>query len=83
MSLFTKRRKFAREEKQERQERLRKGYKQIEKSMNKMLAVSKAMFAGHPEFETLNEEERASLFRKYLDKYELENKSVLCSEEDG
>ena len=68
MSLFTKRRKIRNKEKQERIERLEEGCKQIEKSMNKILSITKRIEKERPDFEQLEEEERIKVLAEYYDK---------------
>lgn len=65
MSLFTKRRKIRNENKRKRIERLEEGCKQIEKSMNKVLSITKRIEKERPDFEQLEEEERIKVLAGY------------------
>ena len=69
MSLFTKRRKISRKNKEERINRLNEGCIKIEKSMKKMIQVMEAILKDHPEYEELSEEERMKIYTKYYQKY--------------
>ena len=70
MSVFTKRRKIRRKEKQEAIQRLEEGNRKIEKTMNRMVATAKLIKKEHPDFEELDEEERLKIFAEYYDRVE-------------
>ena len=65
MSVFTKRRKIRRKEKQETIQRLEEGNRKIEKTMNRMVDTAKLIEKEHPDFEELDEEERLKIFAEY------------------
>ena len=65
MSVFTKRRKIRRKEKQEIIQRLEEGNRKIEKTMNRMVDTAKLIEKEHPDFEELDEEERLKIFAEY------------------
>ena len=65
MSVFTKRRKIRRKEKQEIIQRLEEGNRKIEKTMNMMVDTAKLIEKEHPDFEELDEEERLKIFAEY------------------
>jgi hypothetical protein len=70
MSVFTKRRKIRRKEKEETIQRLEEGNRKIGKTMNRMVATAKLIEKEHPEFEELDEVEKAKLFAEYYDRAE-------------
>ena len=70
MSVFTKRRKIRRKEKEETIQRLEEGNRKFEKTMNRMVATAKLIEKERPEFEELDEEEKAKVFAEYYDRAE-------------
>lgn len=62
MSMFTKRRKVARQEKAENQRIWDENAKRFDKSMENMIKSAEIIEKEHPEFESLSEYERAKLF---------------------
>ena len=64
MSVFTKRRKIVRKKKGEQLKQWKENCKRQDKSMQLMIDTAKHIDENHPEFESLNEEERALLFAK-------------------
>lgn len=68
MSVFTKRRKIRRKEKQETIQRLEEGNRKIEKTMNRMVDTAKLIKKEHPDFEELDEEERLKIFAEYYER---------------
>jgi hypothetical protein len=70
MSVFTKRRKIRRKEKEEIIQRLEEGNRKIEKTMNRMVDTAKLIEKEHPDFEELDEVEKVKLFAEYYDRTE-------------
>lgn len=70
MSVFTKRRKIRRKEKEEIIQRLEEGNRKIEKTMNRMVATAKLIEKERPDFEQLDEEERLKIFAEYYGRTE-------------
>lgn len=68
MSVFTKRRKIRRKEKEEIIQCLEEGNRKIEKTMNRMVATAKLIEKEHPDFEELDEEEKAKVFAEYYER---------------
>ncbi len=64
MSVFTKRRKIVRKRKAEQLKQWKENCKRQDKSMQLMIDTAKYIDENHPEFESLNEEERLLLFTK-------------------
>lgn len=62
MSLFTKRRKMFLQKQEENRKHLVENGKKFEKSMNDILEVCDILRNEHPEFESLEGEERVKLF---------------------
>ena len=75
MSLFTKKRKLARKEREERQKRLSEGFDKIERSLNKMVTIMEDILKDHPEYEELSEEDKTKIYIEYYKKYEKDTKS--------
>lgn len=64
MSLFTKRRKMFLQKQEENRKHLVENGKKFEKSMNDIFEVCDILQNEHPEFESLEGEERVKLFSK-------------------
>lgn len=62
MGLFTKRRKIVRQKQEEDRKRLAENNKKFGKSMDDILKVCDILRNEHPEFESLEGEERVKLF---------------------
>ena len=71
MSRFTKRRKIARAEKENRDRQRKEGFDRLEKSMEAILDSCKDIETNHPEFEELTVDERVAIFNKYVNKNRL------------
>lgn len=71
MSRFTKRRKIARVEKENRDRQRKEGFDRFEKSMEAILDSCKDIETNHPEFEELTGDERVAIFNKYVNKNRL------------
>ncbi len=64
MSRFTKRRKVARQEKQEKQRRWEENSKKFEKACNDILKTCDYINENHQEFDSLDVDKRVELFGK-------------------
>lgn len=64
MSRFTKRRKVARQEKEEKQRRLEENSKKFEKTCNDILKTCDYINENHPEFDSLDVDKRVELFNE-------------------
>ena len=62
MSIFTKRRKEIRKQQEEQRKQLEENSKRQDKSMQLIIDTAKYIDEHHPEFESLNEDERIKLF---------------------
>lgn len=62
MSRFTKRRKIARQEKEEKQRRWDENVKKQNKSIENIIKAAEIIEKEHPEFESLNGDDRVKLF---------------------
>ena len=62
MSRFTKRRKAARQENEEKQRRLEENSKKFEKACNDILKTCDYINENHPEFDSLDGDKRVELF---------------------
>lgn len=67
MSLFTKRRKIVRQKQEEEHKRWSENNKKTKKSMNDILNVCSIIDEQHPEFDSLDGEERVKLFSKLFE----------------
>ena len=74
MSIFTKRRKVARQEKAENQRIGDENAKRFDKSMENMIKSVEIIEKEHPEFESLSEYERAKLFVETFKKVQNDTK---------
>ena len=68
MSRFTKRRKAARQEKEEKQRRLEENLKKSEKTCNDILKTCDYINKNHPEFDSLDGDKRVELFGEIFNK---------------
>lgn len=67
MSLFTKRRKIVREKQEQQRKRWDEMMEKSNKSMEDILKTTKIIEQEHPEFESLDGEERVKLFGRIFD----------------
>lgn len=74
MSMFTKRRKVARQEKAENQRIWDENSKRFDKSMENMIKSAEIIEKEHPEFESLSEYERVKLFAETFNKVQNDTK---------
>ena len=74
MSMFTKRRKVARQEKAENQRIGDENAKMFDKSMENMIKSAEIIEKEHPEFESLSEYERVKLFVETFKKVQNDTK---------
>ena len=74
MSMFTKRRKVARQEKAENQRIGDENAKKFDKSIENMIKSAEIIEKEHPEFESLSECERAKLFIETFKKVQNDTK---------
>ena len=74
MSMFTKRRKVARQEKAENQRIGDENAKRFDKSMENIIKSAEIIEKEHPEFESLSEYERAKLFVETFKKVQNDTK---------
>ena len=68
MSRFTKRRKAARQEKEEKQRRWEENSKKFEKACNDILKTCDYINENHPEFDSLDGDKRVELFGETFNK---------------
>ena len=64
MSVFKKRRKIIRQKQEADRKRWEENSKKMGKSMQNVIKAAEIIDKEHPEFESLNKEERAKLFGK-------------------
>ena len=64
MSMFTKRRKIIRQKQEEDRKRWEENVEKQQKAMNNILKTAKIIEQKHPEFESLEGDERVKLFGK-------------------
>lgn len=69
MSVFNKRRKIVRQKQEDDRKRWDESSKRQEKSFDLMIKITKHMCDEHPEYESLDPEERLKLFAEYQNKY--------------
>lgn len=74
MSMFTKRRKIARQEKAEKQRQWDENVKKQNKSMENMIKAAEIIEKEHPEFESLSGDERVKLFGETFNKVQNDTK---------
>ena len=74
MSIFTKRRKVARQDKAENQCIWDENAKKFDKGMRNMIKSAEIIEKEHPEFESLNEYERVKLFAETFKKVQNDTK---------
>lgn len=67
MSVFKKRRKIIRQKQEADRKRWEENSEKMGKSMQNVIKAAEIIDKEHPEFESLNEEERAKLFGKIYD----------------
>ena len=68
MSIFTKRRKIVRKRQEEQRKQWEENSKKQNKSMQLIIDTGKYIDEHHPEFDSLDEEERVKLFGKIYKK---------------
>lgn len=68
MSLFTKRRKIIRQKQEEDRKRLEENSKKFNKGCEDTIKTCKYIQEHHPEFDSLDEEERVKLFGEIFNK---------------
>lgn len=68
MSLFTKRRKIIRQKQEEDRKSLEENSKKFNKGCEDTIKTCKYLQEHHPEFDSLNEEERVKLFSETFNK---------------
>lgn len=66
MSIFTKRRKVVRKKQEEDRKRWEENSKKFDKGCEDVIKTCKYIQEHHPEFDSLNEEDRVKLFAKIL-----------------
>ena len=66
MSVFTKRRKIVRQKQEADRKRWEENSKQFDKGCNDVIKTCEYLREHHPEFDSLEEEERVKLFAKTL-----------------
>ena len=66
MSIFTKRRKAIRQKQEENRNRWEENSKQFDKGCQDVIDTCKYLQEHHPEFDSLNGDERVKLFAKIL-----------------
>lgn len=66
MSIFTKRRKIVRQKQEADRKRWEENSKQFDKGCNDVIKTCEYLREHHPEFDSLEEEERVKLFAKTL-----------------
>ena len=68
MSIFTKRRKVVRKKQEEDRKRWEENSKKFDKGCDDVINTCKYIQEHHPEFDSLNEEDRVKLFGETLNK---------------